>query len=155
MREATASADQQHRVRWESTAQLPWDRRNDSEHVRPLSADSAQEGCSPNTRAFTQPSTTLAPPEDLTAIFDDIVDAVGGALAGAAKKLRSPRSRRQGEPPGTGMERDGAFYLGERAGDLRAAIVAGRAAAGLRHAASCLSMIVVVKVAIPLGSGQQ
>ena len=29
------------------------------------------------------------------------------------------------------------------------------AAAGLRHAASCLSMIVVVKVAIPLGSGQQ
>ena len=82
---------------------------------------------------------------------DDIVDA----LAGAAKKLRSPRLRRQGEPPGTGMERDGAFYLGERAGDLRAAIVAGKAAAGLRHAASCLSMIVVVKVAIPLGSGQQ
>ena len=51
------------------------------------------------------------------------------------------------------MERDGAFYLGERAGDLRAAIVAGKAAAGLRHAASCLSMIVVVKVAIPLGPG--
>ena len=53
------------------------------------------------------------------------------------------------------MERDGAFCLGERAGDLRAAIVAGKAAAGLRHAASCLSMIVAVKVAIPLGSGQQ
>ena len=32
-------------------------RRNDSEHVRPFPAYSAQEGCSPNTRAFTQPST--------------------------------------------------------------------------------------------------
>ena len=55
------------------------------------------------------------PHEDLTAIFDDIVDAAGSTLAGAAKKLRSLRLRGQGEPPGTGMEPDCAFYIGERA----------------------------------------
>ena len=38
-------------VRWETTARLRWGRRNDSEHVRPLPAYSAHEGCSPNTRA--------------------------------------------------------------------------------------------------------
>ena len=55
------------------------------------------------------------PHEDLTAISDDIVDAAGSTLAGAAKKLRSLRLRGQGEPPGTGMEPDCAFYIGERA----------------------------------------
>lgn len=55
------------------------------------------------------------PHEDLTAIFDDIVDAAGSTLAGAAKKLRSLRLRGQGEPPGTGMEPDCVFYVGERA----------------------------------------
>ena len=39
----------------------------------------------------------------------------GSTLAGAAKKLRSLRLRGQGEPPGTGMEPDCAFYIGERA----------------------------------------
>ena len=55
------------------------------------------------------------PHEDLTGIFDDIVDTAGSTLAGAAKKLRSLRLRGQGEPPGTGMEPDCAFYVGERA----------------------------------------
>ena len=55
------------------------------------------------------------PHEDLTAIFDDIVDAAGSILTQAAKNLRSLRLRRQGEPPGTGMEPDCAFYVGERA----------------------------------------
>ena len=55
------------------------------------------------------------PHEDLTGIFDDIVDTAGSTLAGAAKKLRSLRLRRPGEPPGTGMEPDCAFYVGERA----------------------------------------
>ena len=55
------------------------------------------------------------PHEDLTSIFDDIVDAAGSTLTGAAKNLRSLRLRGQGEPPGTGMEPDCAFYVGERA----------------------------------------
>ena len=55
------------------------------------------------------------PHEDLTGIFDDIVDAAGSILTEAAKNLRSLRLRGQGEPPGTGMEPDCAFYVGERA----------------------------------------
>ena len=55
------------------------------------------------------------PHEDLTSIFDDILDTAGGTLTGATKNLRSLRLRGQGEPPGTGMEPDCAFYVGERA----------------------------------------
>ena len=55
------------------------------------------------------------PHEDLTTIFDDIVDAAGSALGGTVKKLRSLRLRGQGDPSGTGMEPDCAFYVGARA----------------------------------------
>ena len=53
--------------------------------------------------------------EDLTSVFDDLVEAAGLILAGAARKLRSPRLRGPDEPPGTGMEPDCAFYVGVRA----------------------------------------
>ena len=66
--------------------------------------------------------------EDLTTVFDDIVDAAGSALTGATKKLRSLRLRGQGEPPGTGMEPDCAFYIGERAKAYYAARDQGKAA---------------------------
>ena len=66
--------------------------------------------------------------EDLASIFDDIVDVAGGALAGVAKKLRSPRIRRRSEPPGTGMEPDCTFYVGERARGYYAAVAEGKAA---------------------------
>ena len=68
------------------------------------------------------------PHEDLTSIFDDIVDTAGSTLAGATKKLRSLRLRGQGEPPGTGMEPDCTFYVGERARGYYAALAAGKAA---------------------------
>ena len=68
------------------------------------------------------------PHEDLTAIFDDIVDAAGSTLTGATKKLRSLRLRAQGDPPGTGMEPDCAFYVGERAKDYYTARRDGDAA---------------------------
>ena len=61
------------------------------------------------------------PHEDLTTIFDDIVDAAGSTLTGAVKKLRSLRLRGPGDPPGTGMEPDCAFYVGERANAYYAA----------------------------------
>ena len=67
--------------------------------------------------------------EDLTGILDRIVDAAGSAFAGAAKGLRHTRLRGRGEPPGTGMEPDCAFYLGERAREFRAALVEGEAEA--------------------------
>ena len=68
------------------------------------------------------------PHEDLTSIFDDIVDAAGSTLAGATKKLRSLRLRGRGEPPGTGMEPDCTFYVGERARGYFAALAEGKAA---------------------------
>ena len=67
--------------------------------------------------------------EDLTDVFDRIVDIAGSALTGASKALRHTRLRRPGDPPGTGMEPDAAFYLGERARGFRDALVAGGAAA--------------------------
>ena len=67
------------------------------------------------------------PHEDLTTIFDDIVDAAGSALTGSTKKLRSLRLRGQDDPPGTGMEPDCAFYVGERAKAYFAALGEGKA----------------------------
>ena len=55
------------------------------------------------------------PHEDLAKILDDIVDAAGSLIAGVTKGLRSTRLRRPDEPPGTGMEPDCAFYVGDRA----------------------------------------
>ena len=53
--------------------------------------------------------------EDLTVLVDSVVDTAGSLIAGAARGIRSTRLRGPGEPPGTGMEPDGAFYVGERA----------------------------------------
>ena len=53
--------------------------------------------------------------EDLTELVGHVVDSAGSLLAGASKGIRSTRLRGRGEPPGTGMEPDGAFYIGERA----------------------------------------
>ncbi len=68
------------------------------------------------------------PHEDLTKILDDVVDAAGSAIAGAAKGIRSTRLRGRGEPPGTGMEPDCTFYVGERARGCYAALAEGKAA---------------------------
>ena len=68
------------------------------------------------------------PHEDLTKILDDVVDAAGSAIAGATKGIRSTRLRGRGEPPGTGMEPDCTFYVGERARGYYAALAEGDAA---------------------------
>ena len=69
------------------------------------------------------------PHEDFTEFLDDIVEIAGEKLAGTVRRLRSTRLRRQGDPPGTGMEPDCAFYLGERARDFRTACAEGVEAA--------------------------
>ena len=69
------------------------------------------------------------PHEDLTTILDHIVDIAGSVLTGRSKGLLSTRLRGQGEPPGTGMEPDCAFYVGERARGFYAARGEGEAAA--------------------------
>ena len=84
--------------------------------------------------------------EDLTKIFDDIVDVAGSVLAGARRGLRSPRLRGRGEPPGTGMEPDCAFYVGERARDYRAALIEGKAAADAFLERTAPDLVVEVEI---------
>ena len=67
------------------------------------------------------------PHEDLSEILDNVVSAAGSVIAGAAKGIRSTRLRGRGEPPGTGMEPDCAFYVGERARGYFAARAEGKA----------------------------
>ena len=67
--------------------------------------------------------------EDLTELVDRIVDAAGSTVADAVKGLRHLRLRGRGEPPGTGMEPDGAHYIGARARAYFAARREGEAAA--------------------------
>ena len=66
--------------------------------------------------------------EDLAELVDRIVDAAGSAVADAVKGIRSTRLRGPGEPSGTGMEPDCAFYVGERARGYYAARHEGDAA---------------------------
>ena len=86
------------------------------------------------------------PHEDLTSIFDDVVDVAGSTLAGATKKLRSLRLRGQGEPPGTGMEPDCTFYVGERARDYRAALIEGDAAVNAFVERTAPDLVVEVEI---------
>ena len=86
------------------------------------------------------------PHENLTGIFDDIVDAAGSALAGVSNKLRSLRLRGQGEPPNTGMEPDCAFYVGERARGYFAACDEGEAAADAFVERTAPDLVVEVEI---------
>ena len=67
--------------------------------------------------------------EDLTKIIDHIVEAAADVLGRTSKGILSTRLRREGEPPGTGMEPDCAFYVGDRADAFRAAAAEGEDAA--------------------------
>ena len=67
--------------------------------------------------------------EDLTGVFEDIVDLAAEAFGRAVKKLRSTRLRGEGDPPGTGMEPDCAFYVGDTALAFLDASAEGAAAA--------------------------
>ena len=84
--------------------------------------------------------------ENLTGIFDQIVDIAGSALTGASKGLRHTRLRRPGEPPGTGMEPDAAFYLGERARGFRDAFVEGVAEAETYLERTAPDLVVEVEI---------
>lgn len=66
-------------------------------------------------------------------ILDHIVDVAASALGGAVKGLRTVRLHEPGALPGTGLEPDGAFYVGERARAYRAGPAAGKEAADARE----------------------
>ena len=67
------------------------------------------------------------PHEDLSGILDDVVSAAGSVITGSTKRIRSTRLRGRDEPPGTGMEPDCAFYVGERARGYFVARAEGKA----------------------------
>ena len=84
--------------------------------------------------------------EDLGEIFAHIVHAAGGALTGASKDLRHTRLRGRDDPPGTGMEPDCAFYLGDRARAYRDALVEGEAAADAFLERTPLDLVVEAEI---------
>ena len=84
--------------------------------------------------------------DDLASILDDVVAEAGSILAGATRGIRSTRLRGQGEPPGTGLEPDCAFYLGERAMALRAAILEGKAPANAFVERTAPDLVVEVEI---------
>ena len=84
--------------------------------------------------------------EDLTGLLDDLVDAAASAIAGAARGLHHTRLRRPDEPPGTGMEPDCAFYVGDRARHFRAALFEGEAAADAFVERTAPDLVVEVEI---------
>ena len=67
--------------------------------------------------------------EELAMALDHVVDVAASSLAGAVKALRTTRLSEPGAPPGTGMEPDGAFYVGDNARAYREALAKGEDAA--------------------------
>lgn len=84
--------------------------------------------------------------DELAAILDHVVDVAGSALTGAAKSLRTARLREPDAPPGTGMEPDGAFYVGERARAYRAALAAGKEAADAFFDENAPDLVIEVEI---------
>ena len=84
--------------------------------------------------------------ESLSGILDRILDVAGSMLAGAAQGLRQTRLRAPGDPPGTGMEADCAFYFGERARAFRATLVESDEAAEAFLERNAPDLVVEVEV---------
>ena len=84
--------------------------------------------------------------EGLTGVFDDIVGAAASVLGRASAKLRSVRLRGKGEPPGTGMEPDCSFYVGERARAYLEALARSRKTADAFLAENGPDLIVEVEI---------
>ena len=84
--------------------------------------------------------------DDLAEILSHIVDTAGSAVTGASKGLRTTRLRGQGEPPGTGMEPDCAFYVGARARGYQAALIDGETAADAFLERTAPDLVVEVEI---------
>ena len=84
--------------------------------------------------------------DDLAEILSHIVDAAGSVVTGASKGLRTTRLRGRGEPPGTGMEPDCAFYVGTRARGYQAALVESELAADAFLERTAPDLVVEVEI---------
>ena len=67
--------------------------------------------------------------DDLSEILSKTVDLAADAFGRTSKSLRMTRLRPRGDPPGTGLEPDCSFYVGERAERYRLALKEGEASA--------------------------
>ena len=86
------------------------------------------------------------PHEKLSDLLDHVVDVAGEKLAGTVEVLRSTRLRRWSDPPGTGMEPDCAFYLGEHARGFRATFAEGVEAADAFIERTAPDLVVEVEI---------
>ncbi len=84
--------------------------------------------------------------ENLAEILVHVVDTAGSVVTGASKGLLSTRLRGPAEPPGTGMEPDCAFYVGERARGYQAALLEGEAAADAFLERTAPDLVVEVEI---------
>ena len=84
--------------------------------------------------------------DDLSEILSDVVNFAAGAQGRTSKGLRTTRLRRRGDPPGTGMEPDCAFYVGDRAERYRLALMEGNAAADAFLEATGPDLVVEVEI---------
>ena len=84
--------------------------------------------------------------DDLATILDHIVDVAGSALTSGSKGLRTTRLRGRDDPPGTGMEPDCAFYVGEHARGYLAALVDGEAEADAFFERTAPDLVVEVEI---------
>ena len=84
--------------------------------------------------------------EELARILDHVVDIAASTLTGAVKGLLAARLREPGFPPGTGMEPDCAFYVGEKARAYRAALAAGKEAADAFFDENAPDLVVEVEI---------
>ena len=84
--------------------------------------------------------------DDLAGIFVDIVDIATEAFGRPSKGLLTTRLRGRGEPPGTGMEPDCAFYVGERARGYQTALLDVEAAADAFLERTAPDLVVEVEI---------
>ena len=84
--------------------------------------------------------------DELARILDHIVDVAASALTGAVNGLLTARLREPGSPPGTGMEPDCAFYVGEKARAYRAALTDGRETADAFFEKHAPDLVVEVEI---------
>ncbi len=84
--------------------------------------------------------------EEFSAILGHVVDIAASALTGAVKGLQNARLREPDSPPGTGMEPDCAFYVGEKARAYRAALADGKEAADAFFDENAPDLVVEVEI---------
>ena len=84
--------------------------------------------------------------EDLNEVLGSVVDLAADALGRPSKGLLATRLRPRGDPPGTGMEPDCAFYVGERAERYRLALMEGNAAADAFLEETAPDLVVEVEI---------